>query len=43
VNFVLGRGLHSYGAGTGGTNWIIYFLAFEAIFVSWTLIIKLKK
>ena len=33
VNFILGRGLHSYGAGTGGMNWVVYYLIFEAIFV----------
>jgi cytochrome c-type biogenesis protein CcsB len=34
VNFVLGRGLHSYGAGSGGMNWVLYFLAFEAAFLA---------
>jgi cytochrome c-type biogenesis protein CcsB len=33
VNFVLGRGLHSYGAGTGGMQWVIYFLSFEVLFL----------
>jgi len=37
VNFVLGRGLHSYGAGAGGTEWIVYFLIFEATFLAWVL------
>jgi ABC-type transport system involved in cytochrome c biogenesis permease subunit len=37
VNFVLGRGLHSYGAGTGGMQWIIYYLIFEAGFVAYIL------
>ena len=37
VNFVLGRGLHSYGAGTGGMNWVIYYLIFEAVFVGFIL------
>ena len=37
VNFVLGRGLHSYGAGTGGMNWVIYYLVFEALFVGFIL------
>jgi len=40
VNFVLGRGLHSYGAGTGGMNWVIYYLIFEALFLSFILIRK---
>jgi len=38
VNFVLGRGLHSYGAGSGGMEWVIYFLVFEAAFVGWALL-----
>ncbi|MBF0478233.1 MAG: cytochrome c biogenesis protein CcsA [Candidatus Omnitrophica bacterium] len=33
VNFLLGRGLHSYGAGSGGLIWIIYFLLVEASFL----------
>ncbi|MBF0593630.1 MAG: cytochrome c biogenesis protein CcsA [Candidatus Omnitrophica bacterium] len=33
VNFVLGRGMHSYGSGSGGLQWIIYFLIFEAVFL----------
>ena len=40
VNFVLGRGLHSYGAGTGGMNWVIYFLIFEAVFLSFISVRK---
>lgn len=42
VNFVLGRGLHSYGAGTGGMVWIIYYLIFEAGFVAYILINRKK-
>jgi cytochrome c-type biogenesis protein CcsB len=38
VNFVLGRGLHSYGAGSGGMQWVVYFLIFEALFVAWVLV-----
>ncbi len=34
VNFVLGRGLHSYGFGSGGIVWIFYYLGFEFIFVT---------
>jgi cytochrome c-type biogenesis protein CcsB len=37
VNFVLGRGLHSYGSGTGGMQWVIYYLVFEALFLGWAL------
>ncbi|HTL71308.1 MAG TPA: cytochrome c biogenesis protein CcsA [Candidatus Eisenbacteria bacterium] len=35
VNFVLGRGLHSYGRGSGGIVWILYYLAAEALFLLW--------
>ena len=40
VNFVLGRGLHSYGHGAGGMNWVIYYLIFEAAFVGFILLKK---
>ncbi len=35
VNFVLGRGLHSYGRGSGGIVWVIYYLIAEALFLAW--------
>jgi cytochrome c-type biogenesis protein CcsB len=38
VNFVLGRGLHSYGQGSGGAEWIVFYLAVEALFIVWALI-----
>ncbi len=34
VNFVLGRGLHSYGFGAGGMNWILLYLALEIAFLA---------
>ena len=34
VNFVLGRGLHSYGFGSGGMVWILYYLAAEVLFLA---------
>ena len=40
VNFVLGRGLHSYGRGTGGMSWVIYYLIFEALFLGFILLKK---
>ncbi len=43
VNFVLGRGLHSYGAGSGGMQWVIYFLLFETVFVGWALLRRFLK
>ena len=38
VNFVLGRGLHSYGQGSGGTEWVVYYLAAEAVFVVFVIL-----
>ncbi len=37
VNFVLGRGLHSYGFGAGGGQWVTLFLVAEFIylFLAW--------
>lgn len=32
VNFVLGRGLHSYGQGSGGMEWVVLYLALEFAF-----------
>lgn len=40
VNFVLGRGMHSYGSGSGGLQWIAYFLVFEALFLGFVLFKK---
>ena len=40
VNFVLGRGLHSYGRGAGGMIWVIYYLLFEALFLGAVLLKK---
>ena len=37
VNFVLGRGLHSYGFGSGGMAWIIYYLAAEILFLAFVV------
>lgn len=42
VNFILGRGLHSYGAGSGGMNWVIYYLIFEAAFVGMIIFKKMS-
>jgi cytochrome c biogenesis factor len=42
VNFVLGRGLHSYGFGSGGIVWIIYYLIFEVLFLTWAGFSRLK-
>lgn len=43
VNFVLGRGLHSYGQGAGGMMWVTTYLIFEVLFLSFALFTKLRK
>lgn len=43
VNFVLGRGLHSYGQGSGGAMWIVYYLIAESAFLAWVFWKKKKK
>ncbi len=43
VNFVLGRGLHSYGQGAGGMIWVTYYLIFEALFLGVVLLKKAVK
>jgi len=37
VNFVLGKGLHSYGFGTGGFSYVAVFAIFEIIFVAFVI------
>jgi ABC-type transport system involved in cytochrome c biogenesis permease subunit len=34
VNFILGVGLHSYGFSTGGTPWVLGFVAVEMVYVA---------
>ena len=34
VNFVLGKGLHSYGRGVGGQEYVVAFLVFDALFLA---------
>jgi len=33
VNFVLGVGLHSYGFGTGGSGWVLFYVALQLGFI----------
>jgi len=40
VNFVLGRGLHSYGSGSGGMDWILYYLAAQSVFLVFVFLRK---
>ena len=42
VNFLLGRGLHSYGFGAGGVQWIVYYLIFEVGFFGLVMVRKSK-
>jgi len=37
VNFILGKGLHSYGFGTGGLSYVAVFAAFEICYVAFCL------
>ena len=43
VNFLLGRGLHSYGSGAGGTNWIVYYLLFEVGFFGFVILSRFNR
>lgn len=38
VNYVLGTGLHSYGFGTGGGQYVAGFVVFELAFVAWATV-----
>ncbi len=38
VNYILGAGLHSYGFGSGGTEWVVGFVVFELVFVGTALL-----
>lgn len=40
VNFLLGQGLHSYGAGAGGLIWIVYYFIFEGLFFGYMMMRK---
>jgi hypothetical protein len=37
VNFVLGKGLHSYGFGIGGETYVVTFVALDLLFVSFAI------
>jgi cytochrome c-type biogenesis protein CcsB len=37
VNFVLGKGLHSYGFGIGGETYVAVFVALDLLFVAFTI------
>ena len=43
VNFVLGTGLHSYGFGGGGVEWVAGLVAFDLLFIAVCVAAHLKK
>lgn len=43
VNFVLGKGLHSYGFGTGGYSYALAFVVAELLFVAFAVLKKPSK
>ncbi len=43
VNFILGQGLHSYGAGAGGVVWVSIYLVLESLFVGMMCFRKYRK
>ena len=40
VNFILGAGLHSYGFASGGTPWVLGFVALEVLYVIGVSIVR---
>lgn len=40
VNFVLGAGLHSYGFGAGGVEWVSGFVAIHLIYVAFAITVR---
>jgi cytochrome c-type biogenesis protein CcsB len=43
VNFVLGAGLHSYGFGTGGVEWVGLIVAIDALFVGFCVVVRMRR
>ncbi len=43
VNFILGVGLHSYGFSTGGTPWVLGFVAIELAYVAATALVHYRR
>ncbi|MBI2947899.1 MAG: cytochrome c biogenesis protein CcsA [Verrucomicrobia bacterium] len=43
VNFVLGKGLHSYGFGGGGVEWVAGLVALDVLFIGYCVAARLKK
>lgn len=40
VNFILGAGLHSYGFGAGGVEYVVVFCVFHFLFVGYASVVK---
>jgi ABC-type transport system involved in cytochrome c biogenesis permease subunit len=40
VNFVLGAGLHSYGFGAGGVEWVTGFVVLHLVYVAYVFIVR---
>lgn len=43
VNFVLGKGLHSYGFGGGGVQWLGGLVAVDLLFIGYCIIARIRK
>lgn len=43
VNFILGKGLHSYGFGTGGRGFIFTFVSLHALFVLYAVLLRKRR
>jgi ABC-type transport system involved in cytochrome c biogenesis permease subunit len=43
VNFLLGKGLHSYGFGSGGSTYAYAFVAVEVVFVAIAIAVMLRR
>ncbi|MBI4659367.1 MAG: cytochrome c biogenesis protein CcsA [Verrucomicrobia bacterium] len=43
VNFVLGKGLHSYGFGGGGVEWVGALVALDLLFIGYCVAVRLRK
>jgi hypothetical protein len=40
VNFVLGAGLHSYGFGAGGVEWVAGFVGVHLLYVAYVALVR---
>ncbi len=42
VNYVLGAGLHSYGFGAGGIEWVLGFVTLQFLYVTYAVMVRRK-